>query len=173
MIKNEGRKMDYSLVDVVLLYLPTPDYSKKSSVESENLKEESTLETELEEKEIKCLEDEESPLPVRYSQNLLSDHFEQEVSYQQAQENMFYTGLASDQEDESLSSKISIDDDYTIIEEVRDSIEEEKYADISKEREYVFEEEERVEYWRKLHPAEFELYLSLFCLNRDTNYGSL
>ena len=176
-VKKEGQKVNYSLLDTVLQYLPGQVYPSKAKEHIEEKEEESTLEAELEEpaeapeKEVKDF------IPVRYLP--LDNNLMQDFAYGgKAAHDSLYGSIASLlPKDEEYEPPISANDNYdagpSADEEARKELQESKYEFIVPSVDIDHEQQQKLALWIQFNPALFAFLESFYGLSRDVDYKAV
>ena len=173
-IKKEGQKINYPLLDVFLFYFPDRAYPTKAKEQIEEKKEESTLEVDLKETVEMAVKEDDDFLSVRYLplENRLIPGF----AYNgKAAPDGFYSGIASLlPEDEEYESPRPANDNYetepSINEEARGGLLESKYDFIVSPLDVDCEQKQKLAIWIQFNPTLFSFLELFYGLSRDVDY---
>lgn len=177
-VKKERQKMYYSLLAVVLQYIPANNYPQKSEEVVEEEEEESPLEEADLEKVVQLEHLEEEDALARYTP-LDEQRLQMAISYHgDAANEHFYDGMASPfpYEDGYVSTSPAHDsakDDLSLTEEVHETMEALKYDFLESTTEISSREAEILAMYIAINPGEYALREALLNLSRDSNIGPM
>lgn len=178
-VKKEKQKVDYSLLAVVLQYLPVNDSQPKSAEVVEEEEEESSFEEADLEQVVQLEHPEEEDALVRYAP-LDAQLMQMAISYNgDAADEHLYDGIASlfSYEDGYESTLPAHDNDeegdLSLTEEVYETMERLRYDFLDPATEVNSREAELLAMYIAVNPGEYALRETLLNLNRDSDIGPL